>query len=206
MQVEKQADRALRNLTSDQRIQLTALLVDVQGEIEIFNDRRRGRNWSSTVKREGPALQKMLPRNLAEVRRSLLLLADRGGRWAAIDRPIGVKYRDAAKLAITVLRELPTLKPRSFNELSSLTSELRHATKNPITFAMVRLYWFFRSECLLRSGEAEVRVALLRNSLWKRLGVEEVDLHVESETDPSKGCRAVCQAVARFRASIITSR
>lgn len=205
-QVEKHAERALRNLTPDQRIQLAALLIDVQSEIENFNSRRRARDWAGTLGREGRALQRMLPRNLDAARRSLRLLAARGHRYAALDPSVGFKYRGAANAASDDLRELPEPKHRSFDEFPALSRELRQITRSPVTSAMVRLYWFFRSECGLRSGEAEVRVALLRNSLWKNLDVEEVALVLDNETDPSKGCRAVYLAVARFRTSKSTSR
>jgi hypothetical protein len=93
------------------------------------------------------------------------------------------------------LKGLAAPRHRSLAEFPALARELRQVTKSPVTSAMVWLYWFFRSGCHLSGDEAEVRVGLLRNALWKRLDVEEVFI----ATDQPRGCRAVYVAVSRYR-------
>ncbi|HTC63607.1 MAG TPA: hypothetical protein VK709_12250 [Candidatus Saccharimonadales bacterium] len=203
--VESRCGRAAENLTSGQRIQLFALLIDIQDEIQRFKSRRRDTDRFGTLAREGPALQKQLPRNLSAARRSLLLLVGRSRRYELLDPPTGRKYRVAASAALDQLRNLPKLEKRSFDGFATISRELRPVTKGSITYAMVRLYWFFHSGCGLRRDEAEVRVALLRNGLWKS-DVDEVDFSLGDDSDLPKGCRAVYVAVSRYHLSKNTSR
>ena len=203
--VESQCGRAAEYLTSDQRIQLFALLIDIQDEIQRFKSQCLGRDRFCTLAREGPALQKQIPRNLDAARRSLLLLAGRSHRYELLDPPSGRKYAAAANAALDQLGNLRKLENRSFDGLATISRELRPVTKSPITYAMVRLYWLFHSGCGLRRDEAEVRVALLRNGLWKS-DVDEVDFSLGEDSDLPKGCRAVYAAVSRYHLSKNTSR
>jgi hypothetical protein len=185
--------RAIRGLKSAQRIQLAALLVDTAADIENFTGRRDAKDRSFKLEREGPRRQRMLARKLEASRRSL----DNLRRYAsALDASMGSSYRKAAEDALTRLSGLPT--NRSFQGILTVYRELRQVTENPTTFAMVQLYWFFRSGCGLSGHEAEVRVALVRNAFWAAFSVAPVTFFPEYQVGQPRGCQAVHEAVRRF--------
>jgi hypothetical protein len=190
---QQETQQAVAGLTSEHRIQLAALLIDTEADIETFTRRKNAKDWSHKLGAEGPRRQRMLSRKLKKARASL---SDLRQYATDLDPSLGFDYRRAADDALTQLVELR--EARSFAEHRTVYRELRQATKDPTTFAMVQLYWFFRSGCRLSGDEAEVRVALVRNAFWTTFGVARVAFFPKNQVGQSKGCQAVHEAVRRF--------
>lgn len=189
------SERILRSLGSAKQIQLFALMADIASDFETFERRRNARDWSRSLGREGPRRQIVLLRKLDFARQSLKVLQQYA---SALDPSLAIEYVEAATEALGRLTELGPI--RRLEDLLPLSRELSEIAESPATFAMVQMYWFFRSGCRCTGDESEVRVGLIRNDLWTSFGVSTVDILSEAQTGQSQGCQAVHEAVRRFHA------
>ena len=88
---------------------------------------------------------------------------------------------------------------KSLAQDRSSTEYIKFLALTPLESEMVKLYWFFRHECGLQTGECEVRAALIRNCFWTKHGVRAVKIRQRYQDGETRGCDAVRRAVERFR-------
>jgi|HubBroStandDraft_6_1064221.scaffolds.fasta_scaffold32309_2 hypothetical protein len=189
-----QAKRAMEGLTSEQRIQVAAMVVDTETDYQNFASRKSTRVWSQKLGKEGPGRKRMLARKLENARRALNELREYA---TGLDATLGHDYQMAANDALDSLARVAG-DVFSKNYHLALYHDLCHITEDPTTFAMIRLYWFFRSGCGQSGDESEVRVAIIRNAFWTPFGVAPVDFLPQYQPGESLGCQAVHEAVRRF--------
>jgi hypothetical protein len=185
------AKRALENLTPALREQLAALLLDVIADLEMYRGKiaRPKKTFIKLADRRA----RMLKRKRGIARRAL----DDLQTYATTRDPLLESEDEEA--ARSCLKILDGIRDVDFaTRLNDVTS-LHPLAEDPLALGMVRLYWFFRSACELAGDEAEIRVALLRNSFWRRLGVPTIEFQATYQPGESKGCSAVHEAVRRFR-------
>lgn len=202
----------LKGLNSEQRKQLSALLLDIETAFENNNIQRGRSKWARQLSNEARRRTRVLDRKLLKARKaveSLMSYAKDSGTGNSADLPshaarqtLGYPYRTAAARALRALVVPSGVAPvmPDVDVYESLTSE--YPTPDaPEVFGMVKLYWLFRHECGLSGHESEVRVARLRNAFWIEYEVRPVKLRATYRAGESIGCNAVHAAVRRFRLS-----
>jgi hypothetical protein len=194
IETNPQVERVIKDFSNSQRKQLAALILDTKSEYENYTRRRQAKEWSRRLGKEGPRRQRMLIRKVKLAHKALLDLNDYA---KSLDPSIGATITESSENALRHLSDPQTI--QSLELLRALSKDLREFTKDPTHFSMVKLYWFFRTECNLSGHESEVRVALIRNTLWAPLGVQSVNFLPEYQSPESQGCQAVHEAVRRFR-------
>jgi hypothetical protein len=189
-----QAKRAMDGLTSELRIQLAALVADVETDYQKFADRKSTRVWAQKLGKEGPGRKRMLARKRENARRALIELREYA---KGLDATLGHDDQIAANDALDSLARVEG-DGLSENYHLALYHDLCHITEDPTTFAMIQLYWFFRSGCGQSGDESEVRVAIIRNTFWTPFGVAPVVFLPQYQSGESLGCQSVHEAVRRF--------
>jgi hypothetical protein len=188
---DSKAARALADLNPDLRQQLAALLVDIIAELEMY--RKKISRPPKTFVAEAERRKRMLLRKREKARRELENLRSYA---RDLDRLLAGDDEEAAGRCLEILAGIGDY------DHASILKALRGAhpvPDDPTVRGMVDLYWFFRQCCGLTGDEAEVRVALLRNTFWAKYGVAEVDYRPAYIAGESKGCQAVHEAVRRFQ-------
>lgn len=96
--------------------------------------------------------------------------------------------------------ELPRPEEIALTDFEGLLTkpEFHPIPTDPVASCMVQLYWFFRRGCRVSGNDSEVRVALIRNSFWTKLGESPVSFRPTYKSAESAGCPAVDAAVRRF--------
>lgn len=185
-----EAKRALEQLDRALTEQLTALIVDVVSDLEVY--KRKTSRPPKTFKTEMQRRNRMLKCKRERARR---MLEDLFVYAASLDPLQAGDNAEAAKRCLKILDHV-----RDYDYASILEAPAVHpVSKDPTVRAMIDLYWFFRSGCQLPGDEAEVRVALLRNAFWTEIGISRIEYLSKYRTGESKGCSAVHEAVRRFR-------
>lgn len=190
---DSKAARALADLNPDLRQQLAALLVDIIAELEMY--RKKISRPPKTFVAEAERRKRMLLRKREKARRELENLRDYARN---LDRLLAGDDEEAARRCLEILSGIGDFDHAAILEV---LSGQHPVPDDPAVRGMVDLYWFFRQCCGLTGDEAEVRVALLRNTFWTKYGVAEVDYRPTYIAGESKGCQAVHEAVRRFRPS-----
>lgn len=193
-----EARHVLEDLGPAHSEQLAALLVDVIADLEM--SRNKISRPRKTFIKAAESRARMLKRKRRKARRALEDLQ----KYARTRDPLlESEDEEAAKDCVKILDRLRECDFAS--RLNTVTS-LHPVPEDLIASSMVRLYWFFRNACKLAGDEAEIRVALLRNSFWPKYGVATVEIIPFYRTaGESKGCSAVHQAVLRSLPPQITS-
>ena len=201
-QLAEETPEAVAGLTSEQRSQLVALMWDCETNIKLHSFLDPMLAAQDKIAREGEHRVKMLRRKLEKVVQGLEDLRDYASR---MDSQYGFKELPAhVRLCLLALDKFKSVQGLAdkFAECRELGEDPRKGclrSGDPKSRCMVHLYWFFREGCSLSGDEAEVRVAIIRNTFWKKLGVEPVDYVDAYDRIQNKGCTAVRQAVARYR-------
>lgn len=204
----KASRRVLTKLNSGQRQQLAALVSDSILSIIEYPKKMR-------LKRELQSLVKTAPAQVRKSKRKLHKIIQDAEDNRNYTRHIHPWLRPgrtqrAERILAAARGTLENSRPEAarndshdaLNKLAegpSFRKEIDRLAQNPLEFEMVKLYWFFRHECKLPIGESEVRVAMIRNSFWTELGIEQVHFCDEYRGDEPIGCDAVRKAVERFR-------
>lgn len=188
------AERVLNGLDTKMQRQLAALAGDVREAIRQHSIHSGNRTGIAALERQAPPAQRRLDRLTADAVNTL-----RRMRACAdgLPRELGVVHSNAASEALKALSGARH-RYRPDSSATRMLDTTHPYTEDQTTFAMVRLYWFFRFGCGLTGDESEVRVALLRNAFWQPWAepVTVLEQYIEGE---SQGSTAVRMAVARFR-------
>lgn len=212
------ASRALVNLSTRQRRELIALLIDTTVSLDEYRSHSRWHRRIRKLAQEEPRRHRMLESKLQKAHRSLdkLLTAhdiDAPGHIleSAFKRARQSKadldaYRKALDVELSLNQYfengMPSSQDLAFLNLAAFVSDpSSHSVRvNPVSSSMVHLYAYFIGECGLSRNVAEVRVALLRNAFWTRYGVSEVPVSIRYNpvTCESAGCPAVKAAVRHW--------
>lgn len=189
------AKRALNKLSPEQRRQLVSLICDLEAEVDVHTKSRIFRkDFRELLPPHAIRLQRSLDTFKKRIRKALDTFSN---ITSGIPTPLGrdeillelltrVKQLEAVELPITAKKLRSALEHDTYYRLFE---------KDPVTAAMVQLFWFFRHGCGLPVGESEVRVALIRNGLWP---VDAVRFD-SGRTEAARGCDAVRNAVKLFR-------
>jgi hypothetical protein len=195
MRANRETQRALQGLDRPLRKQLAGLVLETYVELEKHFDEKEKKRRFPSLHRERVLLQKVARARqlLEELRNDAKHLCTQTSNIPHVQRAADSIRRLAEHYLEETSNILDRFGPaRSFEPLPRIA-------QNPTTFAMVKLYWFFRHGCRLSGHEAEVRTALIRNAFWKKFGIPPVEFFREYRPDQSMGCPAVHQAVLRFR-------
>jgi hypothetical protein len=194
-------NRVLTDLNARLRQQLAALLLDTITDLENYRSRKKSANRLQKVANEAQRRTRVLVGKVAKIHSALEKLRKYAER---IDPLLGREYALTAKSCLKQLTNLrmhddPSADLRMLNETENETP------KDPVNFAMVQLYCFFRHGCRVPGDEAEVRVGLLRNSFWWKYEIASVPIRTayDSKTAESKGCDAVHQAFLRYSLRVV---
>jgi hypothetical protein len=193
------ASRILEGLNDKKKIQLAALHLDVVESLEAYRAHNRNRGAVLRAAREAPRRLRTLASKLAKARSALQGLRRYAERLDEL-----LFAHDYVCAAKACMGRLDRLHKNTDSEFYRSEKAEYRAVEDPVTLAMVQLYWFFRYGCRLSGDEAEVRVALLRNAFWKKsgkYGVVPVLYRATYTAEESMGCAAVHVAVNRFRLS-----
>jgi hypothetical protein len=190
-QIEEGPDTrgVMDGLDNGQRKQLAALVLDTITGLESYNASVRSAGHVHKLASE-PWRVRTLNRRLKKAQEALQELCD----YAR-----SLDIQDASVVADACLKKLSVLligdrTPEFYKSIEAMYP----TPEDPVGRGMVQLYWFFRHGCGLTGREAEVRVALIRNAFWEKLGVPKVPLRLKYKVGESRGCDAVHQAVLRF--------
>jgi hypothetical protein len=183
-----EACRAIRGLTSGQRKQLAALVFDIECEFEEFADSKETRSKIRPLSSEAKRRQRTIQRKIEKTKAALEDL-----QKYAYDLHHFHGLSNIGDIASQCLERLKTPIPKRTFELSG------EVGNSPVTFAMLKLYCFFREECRQTGDESEVRVALIRNEFWvEERYAKRVLVRHEYNGEQSQGCDTVHTAVGRY--------
>ncbi len=182
---------ALKSLSTKQRRQLAALVLDTIVELRDYRELRGISQTAQKLKPAAPRRNQMLIKKINKAIGALQEVRDYTAS-AGDELLFGEGVRRATDKCLKGLQEA---RPFPFGRFEPPGCEI----VSPVGFGMVRLYWFFRHGCGISGDESEVRVALIRNALWKKYGISEVAYRPKYQVGESKGCDAVHEAVSRFR-------
>lgn len=214
MTTHKHGNRIFQGLTSEERRQLAALVVDCLPE---FEKHREGTEHGKHLTRrtnEAARRQRRLDKLVGRVRTALEQLHSYAQE---LDPQLGKAHSELAQsglAAIGRLKHYPSAeewaKDRENHAHFPDIAGFSPFPSDPISSAMVQLYWFFRHQCCLSANDAEIRVALVREAFfatWNK-PVQIVPRHktahktafsAPGSNPESRGAGAVAQAVRRFR-------
>ena len=173
----KETPEVLAELTAEQRIQLAALVSDCEEKFNLYGIIKPVANAQMKIAREGERRVKMLRRKILKVLQGLTDLRDYARQ---MDSQYGFEELPArVRLCLLALEKFKSAQGLAdefawCREQGEDPRKSRLPITDPTTLCMVSLYWFFREECSLSGDESEVRVAVIRNIIWKELGVEHV--------------------------------
>lgn len=180
---------AITDLSRQNQTQLAALVLDTILALRKLRSLRSRNEYVSMVRAAGPRQERMLNRKFVAV---IDALEDLDNYSMKLEDPsLGEPTRDVVKQCLDLLRFNIPLPFRSL-----VLSD--NGVNSPLDENMAQLYWFFRRGCKLPGHEAEVRVALIRNTFWTEYGVRRVSYRAKYENTQLKGCPAVHQAIRRF--------
>lgn len=198
----------LEGLSRELRLQLSALMVDIESAFEMRTADNRSSTFHKHIIKEAEGRERMLNRKIKKVRLAIKELKeyaeDSGesnsvGANDALHRArqiLGTTYLIAADDA---LRALDARGHNSAKHHIETAKEFLSPCDQEEAFGMIRLYWFFKHGCNLSGHESEVRVARLRNVFWAEYGIERVKFRPGYDGVASQGCEAVRLAVMRFK-------
>jgi hypothetical protein len=198
----KNGARVLQGLSGDLKQQLAALLVDIADELEQYARGKAKFPKRRRIAKQAKSRCRMAERKLTRARATLEDL-----RQHVLGLDASYRLRYLSDVAADCLKRLPSRieEPEPTIWLAGYLLEdgsvepWNGVKQDPTTFAMVRLYWFFRYGCQLSGDEAEVRTAFVRNAFWQKYDVAPVPYRERYVDAESKGCDAVRIAVRRFR-------
>jgi hypothetical protein len=190
------ANRALHDLSDDQRLQLAALLSDCMAALEKFARRHESKEMFRDIASAGPGKGRKLRAKYRDASQALESLVEHCRKAGAV---VNGDFRQRAGQALRVLREAGSPQTPDGENVAAVRDELGLITRDPTTELMVRLYWFFCSGCNVSGHEAEVRTGLIRNAFWSQQDVPTVAVNEAYRPGESAGCDAVKQAVRRFK-------
>lgn len=179
--------RAIQGLTPGQRKQLAALVFDIECEFEEFSDSKIKRSQWRKLASEAKSRQQTIQKKIDKAKAALKDLQ----KYAHdLHRFHGLS--NIGDIASQCEERLDTPIPKRTFELSGEVCD------SPVTFAMLKLYCFFREECRQTGDESEVRVALIRNNFWPEKYAPRVPFRPKYDGTESQGCDAVHTAVGRY--------
>lgn len=195
----------LDGLNSEQRKQLSALMIEIAESFELQAPDRRRSQLAQAVLREEKRRTNMLKRKLEKARKAVEALFSYAEDSESGHEPVA-RSHDARKIigqpyaiaAANALRDLQAVNRSVDVDFWKSVKDECQPLDHPESFAMVRLYWFFKHECGLTGDDSEVRTARLRNAFWTKRGGSKVDYRPEYEAAQSQGCDAVRAAVRRY--------
>ena len=194
---DQDAKRTVEGLNDKQKMQLAALVAETTHDVEISS-----MNPVSTDQKhlkKAPAERRIIARKVASTRKALLALRDCAAEKGLHGLMFDGSFEDCLANFDGFAREMGR-KLKSHHSFTSFCISSSRLMPNPISYGMVKLYWFFRHGCNRTGKESEVRTALIRNAFWTQHGVPSVDLLLKYRgAGESKGCTAVRLAVSRFR-------
>jgi hypothetical protein len=187
--------QALRKLSPGLRREVSALVSDLTMELE------QHVKWKQMPMQmvKGTASQGRILRSLeSKIRKLETTLGQMVNLTSKLPWPeIDGDVRKISKQVALFRAAMRPLAPRRQANAVRNSDYFQMAAKDTPIFAMVRLFWLFHYGCKLTVGDAEVRVAAIRNALWSEYA-EPVECAIR-KSDESKGCDAVRKAVERFR-------
>jgi hypothetical protein len=209
----------VKGLSQGQKEQLAALIID---SIDSFEARltdkstkdymrdflKRERAWEHKLDNKAKAVLRAVEKWKREIKKKSpypikeLSYDNSGIEIRTIPRVFRTGHSDA-KIVEDILRLLKNRRAQSLPEDSKrvMTKVIDSCrVKNPAAGYMVFMYWFFRHDCKCLIGDAEERVALIRNTFWNDLA-KPVKLNSDYYYEDAKGCNAVRIAVERFTIS-----
>jgi|WetSurMetagenome_2_1015567.scaffolds.fasta_scaffold280455_1 hypothetical protein len=196
--IEERTTEVIEGLNAENRLQLAALArdcyVDIKTWTMVISPRLKE---LSKVKQEGKRRLRMARKKIEAI---YAKLQDLRKYVKGLDEAYGFKDLPAAvNLCLIGLEKYRSHESFVDKYCSLGPSEGREKSfSDPTTDSMVHLYWFFRHGCDLTGGEAEVRVAKIRNAFWIELGISPVEYTDSYKNAEHKGCTAVRQAVMRY--------
>jgi hypothetical protein len=179
-------------LTSAQLDQLTALIIDLGGDQDYFASYgAEGNEWRQ-IGKTGPQIQRKLTKQVQKVREALAKLQDLAGKSPPL---LGKRYTRGAECC---LHDLDMYCTPISDETLREQLPLHPREDDPISFAVVPLYWFYKHECGLTSNESQVRAAMIRNAFLTPPG-EQPLAYSPGKGGDSSGCPAVRAALKKYR-------
>jgi hypothetical protein len=191
------------------RHQLACLILEVRDELEQYRSQRSTSEEidqlaelerSAERARKAECVKSLRVADKA-LRRALQQLEPPNDGTASATDQIQQHEGDVATVIGRCLTVLSSVIPsKSYRELKQFRNQkLREGQgwQNPLTFGMVRLYWFFRHECGLSGNLSEIFTGRLRNTFWTP--DKPVEIENKSDIDQGRGCGAVWQAVLSYR-------
>ena len=186
----------LEKLDERQRTQLAALSLDIMEALKTYGAERRFAERVKKLAGEAHRRIRVLGRNLEKAQRELKNLRNYAAR---LDAVMAWDYVSTASRCLELLTSLKTAETEFYESLKADYPRL----EGPVAVGMVELYWFFREGVGMTGDEAEIQVGLLRNALWKKFGISQVNIRRTYDKVQSAGCDSVRRAARRLKGTLL---
>ncbi len=221
---DENARQVLKGLNRGHRAQLAALMIDCDADLGDYFARLEYHKRLRKAAFGAAGNERVLKSKLVAVHEALYKLINLPSFSAITDDHIANRKVEACRRAYVRLESYlaklsPLLKPIHlfgnvlpepesirFPDLVGLlnTPGFHVIPTYPVAPCMIKLYWFFRHGCEITGDQSEVRVALLRNTFWKKYKIPLVKYREKFDREAAEpaGCPAVIEAVRRYSAKI----